>query len=193
VYEFDRSFPFTTVKQMELTYGMLCGIRLASSRDDAEFRETAIRDCALGYPTLTYFFPWFRKILGRVADKHLAQRFGQAGLLMKTPSSIRSGAEITKEMFKNIPLKEDAGLVAEAVKLCQSWVTFVTAGISWVLLAFAEPELGIRITNNLEMKKLAQKDALPTQVNFSGLAMGSVERNQPVFQAFQRHQQRFGA
>jgi hypothetical protein len=189
VYEFDRSFPFTTVKQMELTYGLLCGFRLASSRDEAEFRETGIRDCLMGYPTLTYFFPWFRRILGTVMDGRLAKQFGAKGLLMKTPNAIRTGTELTADMLKHVgPLNTDVGVVAQAAKLAQSWTTFITAGISWVLLAFAEPEIGIRITNHLELKKLAalknnpQSPQFGTQENLQPL-----QRNQALFMAFQQN------
>lgn len=189
VYEFDRSFPFTTVKQMELTYGLLCGFRLASSRDEAEFRETGIRDCLMGYPTLTYFFPWFRRILGNAMDGRLAQRFGTKGLLMKTPEAIRTGAELTPNMLKNIgSFKEDVGVVAQAAKLAQSWTTFITAGISWVLLAFAEPEIGIRITNHLELKKLAALKNKPQSPQFGTQEnLQPLQRNQALFMAFQQN------
>jgi hypothetical protein len=194
VYEFDRSFPFTTVKQMELTYGLLCGFRLASSRDEAEFRETGIRDCLMGYPTLTYFFPWFRRILGNVMDGRLAKQFGAKGLLMKTPTAIRTGAELTPDMLKHVgPLNTETGVVAQAAKLAQSWTTFITAGISWVLLAFAEPEIGIRITNHLELKKLAALKNQPkgpqfgTHENTQPQYSQPLQRNQALFMAFQQN------
>jgi hypothetical protein len=192
VYEFDRHFPFTTIKQMELTYGLLCGFRLLSSRNEAEYRETGLRDCLLGWPTLTYFFPWFRGVLGKVAEGSLKSRFNMSNMLMKPSGTIRSGSEISEQMYKNMGLGDKAGLAAQSAKLVQSWVTFLSAGVSWLMLAIAEPELGIQITNHFEMKKLAEAKAKsqpnPAFGNTSGNSSSVHFSESSPFAAFQAHQ-----
>lgn len=161
VYEFGRHFPFTTIEQMELTYGLLCGFRLASSRDRAEFRESGIRDCLLGWPTLTYFFPFFRKNLSRVFNGTLAQKFGQNNLLLKPNGEVRKGMEITENFFKNLGVRDENVLkgALKQTKLTQDWVTILSAAVSWVLLAFAEPKLGIWLTNKLEVDRMEKEAA----------------------------------
>ncbi len=155
VYEFQRHFPFTTVTQMELTYGLLCGMRLAASRDQAEFRETAIRDCLLGWPTLTYFFPMFRKFLSQQFNQRfLTKKFRTPNLLIKPNGEVRGSHEMTPELFKTMGLGAKASTAVQSAKKYQSWITFISALTSWVMLAFAEPQLGIWLTNSLELRRL---------------------------------------
>lgn len=161
VYEFSRGFPFTTVTQMELTYGLLCGTRLLSSRDDSEFRETGIRDCLMGWPTLTYGFDFMKKVLGTSFNKRLGQAFGDKTLplLMKTQHDVRNGEEIAEHFFQNLDIP--TGKIPEALqksRLAHRWVTFASAVTNWVLLAFAEPQVGIWITNRVELNKLKQNN-----------------------------------
>lgn len=199
VYEFQRSFPFTTVEQMELTYGLLCGTRLASSRDESEFRETGIRDCLLGWPTLTYFFPWFRKKLGNALNGGLTKRFNQPNLLMKPNGEVRTGDEITSKLLGNLGLKDTLDSAVKSTKLTQAWVTFLSAATSWGLLAFAEPKLGIWLTNRFEvdkMKKEAQNaqpslfggQAVRQPVNLLGAGLHQHQHQACLFDEFQRLQ-----
>jgi hypothetical protein len=161
VYEFSRGFPFTTVAQMELTYGLLCGTRLLSSRDDSEFRETGIRDCVMGWPTLTYGFDVMKKLLGTSFNKRLGRAFGNEALplLMKNPSEVRSGEEIAEHFFRNTAIP--TGKIPEALqqtRLAHRWVTFASAVTNWFLLALAEPQIGIWLTNRIELNKFKRKN-----------------------------------
>jgi hypothetical protein len=199
VYGFQRDFPFTTIAQMELTYGALCGFRLAASRDEAEFRESGIRDCILGWPTLTYFFPIFRKYLSGVLDKGLSKQLGASNILIKPASAarsaaeVRTGAELTPSFLKQMGVKgPQAPAALEKAKITQSWVTMASAGVSWVLLALAEPKLGIAITNRMEMAKLKKAQAaqpIPRPPQNGFIPMPDSYYREPVtFSAFRQHQ-----
>lgn len=199
VYGFQRDFPFTTIAQMELTYGTLCGFRLAASRDEAEFRESGIRDCLLGWPTLTYFFPVFRKYLSGLFDKGLSKQLGASNILLKPASAarkaseVRTGAELTPAFLKQLGVKgPQAPAALEKAKLTQSWVTMMSAGVSWLLLALAEPKLGIAITNRMEMAKLKKAQAaqpIPRPSENGFIPMPDVHYREPVtFSAFRQHQ-----
>jgi hypothetical protein len=192
VYEFQRSFPFTTVEQMELTYGLLCGVRLASSRDEAEFRETGIRDCLLGWPTLTYFFPWFREKLSHGLSGSLTKSFRNKNLLIKPNGAVRTGDEISKGLFSQMNLTGNVDDAVSKTKLTQSWITFLSAGVSWVLLAFAEPKFGIWLTNHMETKRIQKEKAvsipkseIPPPNFMGGVSLRSTPNG--LFENFERH------
>jgi hypothetical protein len=174
---FERTFPFTTLRQMEFTYGALCGIRLMESRNDADFRETLLRDNLLGFPTLTWGTQWLRQGLSRLANKQLMHTLVRDGLmtfeqskqvghqlLFKTADySVRRDAqEITRPMMQHAlrlsesQIKHLPDLVAR-VKHTQNRVTLTSAAISVALLAFLEPQLGIWVTNSLEKRRQREK------------------------------------
>ncbi len=158
VYEFGRSFPFTTVTQMELTYGLLCGFRLASSRDEAEWREAAIRDAMLGWPALTYFFPIFNKWASVGLGNLLKGRFANRNLLIKPNGEVRTGSEISAPLFRHVGFKgKDAARAAESADRLHNWSTFLSAGVSWGALALAVPQFSIWLTNKLELQKLQKE------------------------------------
>lgn len=160
VYEFERGGVWTTVTQMELTYGLLCGIRLASSRNDADFRESAFRDCLLGWTTLTYFFPFLKGVLSRRADKTLMQQFGKP-LLMKPNGETRSIAELPPAFFKRLGVKGGAETAAKAAAIRNDYITVGTALASISLLSVVEPKLDIAITNTMEQKRMAANQPKP--------------------------------
>lgn len=161
VYQFDRGWPWTSVTQMELTYGLLCGMRLAASRNDSEFRETAIRDCLLGWPTLTYFYDWFRPWLAKnYFTPALTKKFGNPYLLMKHNGELRRYTEISKPMFNALKLKNTAQAATKAALKSLDKITIFSAGLSWVLLAWAEPKLGIWLTNTIETAKIKKQQAV---------------------------------
>lgn len=162
VYAFKREFPYTTVTQMELTYGLLCGIRLAASRDHAEFRETAIRDCLLGWPTLTYFYDKFSRFLGRCFNARLARQYGILHMLTKPNGEVRVGDEINMQLFGRMGLGTRLQQAVQDVAKHQTWIKFSSALISWFLLAFAEPKASIWLTNHLELGRLKKERMLGT-------------------------------
>lgn len=176
---FERTFPFTTLRQMEFTYGALCGIRLMESRNDADFRETLLRDNILGFPTLTWGTQWLRQGLSHLANQQLVHSLVRDGmltfeqsktaakqLLFKTPHGgamvRRDAQDITLPMMKQAlalseeQLKHLPDLVAR-VKSTQNRVTLSSAAISVALLAFLEPQLGIWVTNSLEKRRQREK------------------------------------
>lgn len=161
VYEFDRGAPISTLAQMEMTYGLLCGMRLASSRDDSEFRETGLRDCLLGWPTLTYGFAALKKGMSLFANRRLEKTFHNASLLLKNGKEVRTGEEIAPHFFNNLAIRGDRQAALEQSRLAHRWITFMSALTNWGLLAFIEPQLGIWITNQLEMKKIQEKNETP--------------------------------
>ncbi len=103
VYEFQRGFPWTTVAQMELTYGLLCGFRLLSARDQGDWQEAALRDAFLGWPTLTYGFEAIRKGLMR----------GGNTLLKKV---VQRGSQDAASKFHNLTIPETAQWMSHGVE-----------------------------------------------------------------------------
>jgi hypothetical protein len=165
VYAFQRGFPFTTVPQMELTYGLLCGIRLASSREGPEWREAAIRDCLLGWPLLTYGFDWMSKIFAKQwFDPGLRKALGTTHhvLYKSGVDGVRAGEEISANLLKHIPMKLPVDQALPIIKRFKDRGTFTIAALSWFLMAVAEPQLSIRLTNALETKKLTPPGLAPT-------------------------------
>ncbi|MCA9842275.1 MAG: hypothetical protein KC475_09155 [Cyanobacteria bacterium HKST-UBA03] len=158
VYKFDRGFPFTTVPQMELTYGMLCAMRLAASRNDAEARESFIRDCMLGWPTLTYFNKLLRGAMSRYFDKRLEHTFKMKHLLIKPGGDLRTSGinnEMKSFFFRNMGMERNAASkIAGVVRTYQNRIAFTAGMISLLLIAFVEPQLAIWLTNSIEMKKI---------------------------------------
>ena len=183
VYEFERGGVWTTVTQMELTYGLLCGIRLASSRNDADFRESAFRDCLLGWTTLTYFFPFLKGVLSRRADKAMMQQFGKP-LLMKHNGDTRSIAELTPAFFKRLGVKGDAATAAKSAAIRNDYITVGTALSSIGLLSVVEPKLDIAITNTMEQKRMvaAKQQAQKTAAVLPSVTptQGRVHKAAPV-------------
>lgn len=176
VYKFDRWFPFTTIPQMELTYGILCATRLAASRNDSEAREAFIRDCMLGWPTLTYFNKAFRGFLSNRFAGGLGKQFNLKHLLIKPNGEIRTSGvvnEMSPFFFENMGVgKGLAKKVAKATQTMQARIAFVAGMASLGLIAFLEPQLAIWLTNNFEMKKIrkrleAMKEASVAQVEAS--------------------------
>lgn len=159
IYQFERGFPNTTITQMELTFGLLCGMRLAASRNDSEFRETFIRDCALGWPTLTYFFKILREnILAPHFNKALTKKFKNPYLLFKADGSFRSRNELTHTLVKNIGVSASRIKAATAeARLVNARMTLACAAISIAMLAWFEPLIGIWMTNNFELNKVKKK------------------------------------
>jgi hypothetical protein len=156
VYAFDKSSPISTVGQMELLYGLLCGTRLASSRDDSEYRETGIRDCLLGWPTLTYGFFTIYKILARVANKRLDKEFGRP-LLVNEIGHYRSTNSISKPYFDNLGLGEKTDDALKKTYRTHIWLGLAAAGINWALLALLEPQFSIWFTNKFELDKIKKR------------------------------------
>jgi hypothetical protein len=156
VYEFDRHSPISTVAHLELLFGLLCGTRMASSRDDAEYRETSVRDCLLGWPTLTYGFVGFHNMFTRIANNRLEKELGHPTLLVNEMGVIRRGSSIVKHYFDNIGLGERTEEALEKTKRAHVKATMTSAGVNWLLLAILEPQLSIWLTNKLEMAKIQQ-------------------------------------
>jgi hypothetical protein len=164
VYEFDRNSPISTLAQMELTYGLLCGTRLASSRDDSEYRETGVRDCLLGWPTLTYGFAALHHFLSKIANKRLEKEFGHPTLLVNDLGVLRSAASIGKHYFDNLGLGERTDEAMKKTHRAYVWVTMASAAINWTLLAILEPQISIWVTNKLELDKIKkEKEVLSSQ------------------------------
>lgn len=169
-YEFDRGFPWTTVAQMELTYGLLCGFRLATARDQNEFNEAGLRDALLGWPTLTYGFPAMRKGFFWVGNKLLNSKLYKGvktpfDMLMKGSSkgksfwnqSVRTTDEMQASFLKRSVGKlqqgETTASLLDRVKTTGNALTLSAAGISIFLLSYLEPLLGINWTNKLELAR----------------------------------------
>jgi hypothetical protein len=175
VYQFQRGFPWTTLAQMELTYGLLCGFRLLSARNDSEWRETALRDALLGWPTLTYGFEMVQKQLGKIGNRMLVNRInkthglnlqGNAPVLLRKGGEIRNTDDMTAGMMHNATglTGQAASKLAKQVNGAWTGLTAISSAISIALLSFLEPMWGINMTTNLELKKHRQKlknDASP--------------------------------
>lgn len=164
VYQFQRGFPWTTLAQMELTFGVLCGFRLLSARNDSEWRETALRDALLGWPTLTYGFEFVQKQFAKVANRWLNHRVSQlAGMtlpkgspiLLQKSGDIRNTETITPGLIHNVTGVKGTAAKVAAKLTRQAWLglTLVSSAISIALLSFLEPKWGIQMTTNLELKK----------------------------------------
>jgi hypothetical protein len=159
VYEFERNMPMATIAQMELTYGLLCAFRMLSSRNKAEFREASISNAALGWPTLTYGFPALKKAI--------AERFGNlSGLMIKAGTGeVRSAEEISETLIGNALKAKASGPVSseaiqaatKAVKSMHVRTDLASAATNMGLLAFAEPQLDIWLTNRLEVQAIEQQ------------------------------------
>lgn len=161
-YAFDRQFPWTPMAQMELTYGMLCGMRLLTARDNNEFSETMLRDCALGWPTLTYGFPLLKKLFsGGFTKVWKGFHNPSKGIhLLTKGGDMRSKKEISAALFRNLKKVGDAKNAVTATQKAQRAITVGTGLTSLALLAGIEPQLGIWMTNNRVVKqhrKAAQK------------------------------------
>ena len=154
VYEFDRHSPISTVAHLELLFGLLCGTRMASSRDDSEYRETSVRDCFLGWPTLTYGFVGFHKLFTRIANNRLEKELGHPTLLINEMGALRRGSSITKHYFDNLGLGDKTEEALAKTKRAHVKVTLASASVNWILLALLEPQLSIWLTNKLEMEKI---------------------------------------
>lgn len=164
VYQFQRGFPWTTIAQMELTYGLLCGIRLLSARNDSEWQETALRDAMLGWPTLTYGFEFVRKQLAKAANAPLVKAINAktgatlttaTALLRDAGGDVRPQDHLTQGMVRNITGLSGQGL-KKAVDMAvgtRRGLTVVSSVISILLLSWLEPKWGIQLTTNLERKK----------------------------------------
>ena len=194
--QFDRVFPFTTLRQMTATYGVLCGIRLMASRDESEFRETAIRDTLLGFPTLTWGNIWLRNLFSRVAEPHLNRSLLKEGWVTKNQlSSVgsvlrKAGGKELRELseFSQPMLKETLQLgkeqlahlpkLAQKVTNTRNVVTLASAVTSWILLAFAEPQFGIWLTNHIELAKYAKRKQpkSPSHGPLGGLQAATTEQ-----------------
>jgi len=162
VYAFNRSSPVSTVVQMELLYGLLCGTRLASSRDDSEYRETGIRDCLLGWPTLTYGFFALYRFMSHITNKRLDKEFGRS-LLITENGHYRSTHTITKPYFDNLGLGDKTDEALKKTYRAHVWLGLAAAGINWALLAILEPQFSIWFTNKFELnkiKKMQEEEAL---------------------------------
>jgi len=187
VYEFQRGFPWTTVAQMELTYGLLCGFRLLSARDQGDWQEAALRDAFLGWPTLTYGFEAIRKGLmrgGNTLLKGMVQRASQnsasafhKAAIPKTANWLSHGMddaskwyhlgtprardEITESLLTNaVPKTWGAPAITaltHRVQQVQEWITLVSAALSVTLLSYLEPKWGIQMTTALETKRYHTK------------------------------------
>jgi len=153
VYAFNRSSPISTLAQVELLYGLLCGTRLASSRDDSEYRETGIRDCLLGWPTLTYGFFALYRFLARFANKRLDKEFGRP-LLINEIGVYRSTRSISKPYFDNLGLGEKTDEALKKTYRTHIWLGLAAAGLNWALLALLEPQFSIWFTNKFELDKI---------------------------------------
>lgn len=161
IYQFDRGFPFTSLPQMEISYGTLCGVRLLSSRNDAEFRETAFRDCILGFPTLTYFTDWFKPKVMAFFNNRLSKQHGLPNILMRPDKEVRIGQEISPLFYRNMGLSSNkASALAKTAKNYHNWGTLMVAGVSWTLLAWLEPQLGIWLTNYFELNRYQPQSAV---------------------------------
>ena len=176
IFRFERHFPFTSLKQMEVTYGLMCLSRLVSSRDDSEFREKAIRDALLGWPTLTYFFPMAQNKLGSFFEGQLQKKLsgikelsGETLKKLQTQSIIMrekggerflmEAEELSPTIIRNalnISSKE-AKAVSKLALAHHGQATVVSGFISFLLLALLEPAIGIRVTNAMEMGKIKQQ------------------------------------
>ena len=164
VYAFERGFPFTTVTQMELTYGMLCGFRLASSRDNSEFREAGIRDCILGWPLLTYGFEGLRQVFAKQwLDPALKKTLGtKENILLKTKTNtFRTTEEMTPMLLKRVKMAMPVEKAMPIIKRFKDRGTFAIAALSWSLMAIIEPQFSIRLTNYLETRKLNAANHTP--------------------------------
>ena len=154
LYQFDRGFPYTSVAQMEISYGLLCAIRLLASRNDAEFRETAFRDCILGFPTLTYLTDWLKPKVMTYFNNRLAKSNGIANILTRTDNELRVGHEITPLFYRNMGMSANkASALSKLAKTYHNWGTLMVAGTSWTLLAWLEPQIGIWLTNYFELNR----------------------------------------
>jgi hypothetical protein len=84
----------------------------------------------------------------------------QVSILVKHNEEVRSGAEITDKLFQNLGLGDKVKNAILKATNYQSYIAAIAGAVSWVLLAFAEPKLGIAITNHLELKKLEEEKAI---------------------------------
>lgn len=159
VYGFQRSFPFTTVTQMELTYGLLCLVRMAGARDESEFRESTIRDAIMGWPTLTYFFPMLNKFMTHSMDKRLSK--GQHSILTIPNGSVRAAEDVSKGIFptllKNSGITKNIEQTMVKAQVYRNRITIAAAALSAILLAWLEPQIGIFLTNKLEVARLRRE------------------------------------
>jgi hypothetical protein len=181
-FSYERSFPFTTLRQMELTYGALCGVRLLESRNDADFRETLLRDNILGFPTLTWGCSILRQHLSRGANQLLlgwlkkdglisadqAQSLGHRLMFKDARATVRREAqELTAPMLARVlalgaDQHDKLPAITQRVRNINNAVTLTSAAISISLLAFLEPQLGIWMTNAIEKRKHRSQATLPS-------------------------------
>lgn len=181
-FSYERSFPFTTLRQMELTYGALCGVRLLESRNDADFRETLLRDNILGFPTLTWGCSILRQHLSRGANQMLlgwlkkdnlisadqARALGHKLMFKDARATVRREAqELTAPMLERVlkltaDQRDKLPAITERVRNMNNAVTLTSAAISISLLAFLEPQLGIWMTNAIEKRKHRDQATLPS-------------------------------
>jgi len=190
-YAFDRGFPWTPIAQMELTYGMLCGTRLLTARDVNESYETLLRDCLLGWPTLTYGFPVLKKLFAGGYRKLFKGFHNPAkGIhLLTKGGEMRSKKEISEALFRNI---KDVGDVNTALKTTQTYQRYITVGtglLSLGLLGFFEPQLDIAMTDRRVAKQHRKKEVDDKRAEFTRLFTSEyhplVHRTQSPFTHFQ--------
>jgi hypothetical protein len=177
-YAYERAFPWTPVKQMAVTYGLLCGLRVANARNDNEFRELAVKDALLGWLTLTYFFPMARNLMANDWDAKVQQHLMRHSLMTADHQNqvehlltkleagtgrngipprhvLREKAEMSPALVKNVlgVTEEVAQKISTHLQNTHNLLTVGTGALSIFLIAVAEPQIGIWITNHLERQK----------------------------------------
>jgi hypothetical protein len=172
-YSYDRQFPYTPVKLMAVTYGLLCGLRMLNARDDSEYRESLVADGLMGWPTLTWCFPLLRGLVGHGVSQKLGQRLQAEGLLtaeqlanapdllaQHTTNAIGGWTFKDKGDLSPTLLKHRYGLNAEQAQRMAKHLTeahnAITVGaglVSLTMIAIIEPKIGIALTNHFTKAK----------------------------------------